>query len=82
MVTFRPSPQQIFNGRKTDQCGVIVYGADKTRNILNKRMKDGYERVLEYIPIAQPNAATLAKLDALEPSDEGGDRKRALKRKP
>jgi ATP-dependent DNA helicase 2 subunit 2 len=38
-------------------------------------MKEGYDRVLEYIPIAQPNAGTLAKLDALEPSDEAGDRK-------
>ncbi|KAJ6498003.1 SPOC domain-like protein [Mycena vitilis] len=65
--------EMIFNGRKTDKCGVIVFGADKTRNILNKRMKGGYERVLEYIPIAQPNAGTLAKLDALEPSDEAGD---------
>jgi ATP-dependent DNA helicase 2 subunit 2 len=65
---------QIFNGRKTDQCGVIVFGADKTRNILNKRMKGGYERVLEYIPIAQPNSGTLAKLDALEPSGDAGDR--------
>ncbi|KAJ6569542.1 SPOC like C-terminal domain-containing protein [Mycena capillaripes] len=65
--------EMIFTGRKTDQCGVIVFGADKTRNILNKKMKDGYERVLEYIPIAQPSAGTLAKLDALEPSDEAGD---------
>ncbi|KAF7340174.1 SPOC domain-like protein [Mycena venus] len=65
--------EMIFNGRKTDQCGVIVFGSDKTRNILNKRMKEGYDRVLEYIPIGQPNAGTLAKLDALEPSDEAGD---------
>ncbi|KAJ7785660.1 SPOC domain-like protein [Mycena metata] len=65
--------EMIFNGRKTDQCGVIIFGSDKTRNILNKRMKDGYERVQEYISIGQPNAATLAKLDALEPSDEAGD---------
>ncbi|KAJ7924419.1 SPOC like C-terminal domain-containing protein [Mycena leptocephala] len=65
--------EMIFNGRKTDQCGIIVFGADKTRNILNKRMKGGYERVLEYIPIAQPNSGTLAKLDALEPSDDAGD---------
>ncbi|KAJ7226110.1 SPOC domain-like protein [Mycena pura] len=65
--------EMIFNGRKTDQCGVILFGSDKTRNIVNKRMKDGYERVEEYITIAQPNAATLAKLDALVPSDEPGD---------
>ncbi|KAJ7451138.1 SPOC domain-like protein [Mycena latifolia] len=65
--------EMIFNGRKTDQCGVIVFGSDKTKNILNKRMKDGYERVEEYIKIGQPNAGTLAKLDALEPSDDAGD---------
>ncbi|KAJ6626980.1 ku80-like protein [Mycena sp. CBHHK59/15] len=65
--------EMIFNGRKTDKCGVIVFGSDETKNILNKRMKEGYERVQEYIPIAQPNAATLAKLDALEPSDDAGD---------
>ncbi|KAJ7151626.1 ku80-like protein [Mycena filopes] len=65
--------EMIFNGRKTDKCGVVLFGSDKTRNIVNKRMKDGYERVLEYISIAQPNAATLAKLDALKPSNEPGD---------
>ncbi|KAJ7480055.1 SPOC domain-like protein [Mycena galericulata] len=65
--------EMIFNGRKTDQCGVIIFGSDETRNILNKRMKGGYERVQEYIPISQPNAGTLAKLDALEPSDDAGD---------
>lgn len=73
-IKLKVSPQ-IFNGRKTDQCGVILFGSDKTRNIVNKRMKDGYERVEEYISIAQPNAATLAKLDALVPSDEPGDGK-------
>ncbi|KAJ7771956.1 SPOC like C-terminal domain-containing protein [Mycena maculata] len=62
--------EMIFNGRKTDQCGVIIFGSDKTRNILSK---GGYDRVEEYIPIAQPNAGTLAKLDALEPSGEAGD---------
>jgi len=31
--------------------------------------------VEEYIPIAQPNAGTLAKLDALEASSVTGDRK-------
>ncbi|KAJ7604911.1 SPOC like C-terminal domain-containing protein [Roridomyces roridus] len=33
----------------------------------------GYERIEEYIPIAQPSAGTLARLDALEPTDEAGD---------
>lgn len=34
----------------------------------------GYETVTEYIPIAQPNASTLAKINALEPSTVTGDR--------
>ncbi|KAJ6519234.1 ku80-like protein [Mycena sanguinolenta] len=65
--------EMIFNGRKTDQCGVIVFGSRKTKNLLHTRMKEGYEDVLEYIPIGQPNAGTLAKLDALKPSNNAGD---------
>ncbi|KAF7367429.1 SPOC domain-like protein [Mycena sanguinolenta] len=65
--------EMIFNGRKTDQCGVIVFGSRKTKNILHTKMKEGYEDVLEYIPIGQPNAGTLAKLDALKPSNNSGD---------
>ena len=57
---------QIFNGRKTDKCGVIVFGAEDTRNLVNDENPDGYENVVEYIPIAQPNAGTLAKLQALQ----------------
>jgi ATP-dependent DNA helicase 2 subunit 2 len=44
-----------------------------TDNIINER-NGGYEHVTEYIPIAQPNAGTLAKLDELEPSTVIGDR--------
>ncbi|KAF7310439.1 Ku domain-containing protein [Mycena chlorophos] len=70
--------EMIFNGRKTDKCGVILMGSTKTRNILNKAMKDGYEHIEEYIKIDQPNPATLAKLDALETTDETGDALDAL----
>jgi hypothetical protein len=83
-------PSQIYNGRKTDQCGVIVFGSEgiswsgypscsmlisyiETKNIVNSA-NGGYDNVLEYIPIAQPNANTIAKLDALEPSTVSGDR--------
>ncbi|KAF8215436.1 SPOC like C-terminal domain-containing protein [Mycena galopus ATCC 62051] len=38
-----------------------------------KRTDTGYEDVLEYRPIGQPNARTLAKLDALKPSNNPGD---------
>ena len=81
---------QIFNGRKTDQCGVILFGSEgiaslgylhflqlnallETKNIINAE-NGGYENVLEYIPIAQANASTLAKIDALQPSATSGDR--------
>ncbi|KAK0208010.1 SPOC domain-like protein [Desarmillaria ectypa] len=56
----------------TDQCGVIVFGSEDTDNIVNQN-NGGYENVSEYIYIAQPNAATLAKLDRLEPSETTGD---------
>lgn len=41
---------------------------------MNKRAGDGYENVSEYIKIGQPNISTLAKLDALEPTETYGDR--------
>ncbi|EJF58779.1 SPOC domain-like protein [Dichomitus squalens LYAD-421 SS1] len=63
---------QIFNGRKTDKCGVILFGSEETNNMINDA-NGGYEHVAEYIPIAQPNSATLAKLAALEPSTVSGD---------
>ncbi|KAH7908209.1 SPOC like C-terminal domain-containing protein [Hygrophoropsis aurantiaca] len=64
--------EMIFNGRKTDQCGVILFGSEETDNIISEK-SGGYEHVSEYIPIAQPNAGTLAKLDALKPSEVSGD---------
>lgn len=45
----------------------------ETKNIINAE-NGGYENVLEYIPIAQPNASTIAKIDALQPSVTSGDR--------
>ncbi|KAK0198079.1 SPOC domain-like protein [Armillaria mellea] len=64
--------EMIYNERKTDQCGVVVFGSEDTDNIVNQK-NGGYENVFEYIHIAQPNAATLAKLDRLEPSETTGD---------
>ncbi|KAH0590171.1 hypothetical protein H2248_000344 [Termitomyces sp. 'cryptogamus'] len=64
--------EMIYNGRKTDQCGVIVFGSEDTNNIINEQ-NGGYENVSDYIPIAQPNAATLSKLDALKATDIYGD---------
>ncbi|KZT42746.1 SPOC domain-like protein [Sistotremastrum suecicum HHB10207 ss-3] len=62
----------IFHGRKTEQCGVILVGTEGTRNLVSDR-NGGYENVTEYIPIAQPNAGTLAKISAIEPSSIAGD---------
>ncbi|KAH9855805.1 SPOC domain-like protein [Lenzites betulinus] len=64
--------EMIFNGRKTDKCGIMLFGSEETNNIINEE-NGGYEHVSEYIPIAQPNATTLAKLQALEPSTAPGD---------
>ncbi|THH13198.1 hypothetical protein EW146_g6992 [Bondarzewia mesenterica] len=61
--------EMIFNGRKTDQCGVILFGTDGTKNVINEK-SGGYENVSEYIPIGQPNAGTLAKLAALRASED------------
>jgi hypothetical protein len=46
----------------------------ETDNVVNRRAGDGYENVSEYIKIGQPNIGTLAKLDALEPTETFGDR--------
>jgi ATP-dependent DNA helicase 2 subunit 2 len=64
--------EMIFNGRKTDQCGVILFGSEETNNIIHEK-NGGYQHVSEYIPIAHPNSTTLAKLDALQPSENSGD---------
>ncbi|OBZ80021.1 ATP-dependent DNA helicase II subunit 2 [Grifola frondosa] len=64
--------EMIFNGRKTDQCGIILFGTEDTDNIINEK-NGGYENVTEFIPISQPSASTLAKLASLEPSTVAGD---------
>lgn len=45
-----------------------------TENTVNEK-NGGYENIQEYIPIGQPNAGTLVKVDALKPSTVCGDRK-------
>ncbi|KZT08940.1 SPOC domain-like protein [Laetiporus sulphureus 93-53] len=64
--------EMIYNGRKTEQCGVILFGTEGTHNVINEK-NSGYDHVMEYIPIAQPNAGTLARLDALRASTVSGD---------
>ncbi|KAI0307520.1 SPOC domain-like protein [Multifurca ochricompacta] len=59
--------EMIFNGRKTDQCGVILFGTDETNNIINRK-DGGYDHVTEFLQIGQPNADTLAKLASLRAS--------------
>jgi ATP-dependent DNA helicase 2 subunit 2 len=65
--------EMIFHGRKTEQCGVVLFGTEDTRNVVHERMRGGYEHVAELVPIAQPSAATLASLSALRPSTVAGD---------
>ncbi|PPQ67012.1 hypothetical protein CVT24_011306 [Panaeolus cyanescens] len=62
--------EMIYNGRKTDQCNVILFGTDETNNILAPENEGFYGHVSEYIPIAQPNAGTISKLNDLEASEE------------
>ncbi|TCD60796.1 ATP-dependent DNA helicase II subunit 2 [Steccherinum ochraceum] len=64
--------EMIYNGRKTDQCGIILFGTEESNNAIHEK-DGGYEHVSEFIPIGQPNAGTLAKLNTLEPSTEIGD---------
>uniref|UniRef100_D8QKI4 ATP-dependent DNA helicase II subunit 2 n=1 Tax=Schizophyllum commune (strain H4-8 / FGSC 9210) TaxID=578458 RepID=D8QKI4_SCHCM len=70
--------EMIYNGRKTDKCGVIIFGCDETNNPVNER-EGGYENVSEYIPVEQPNSSTIAKLDELRASEDStGDPMDAL----
>jgi hypothetical protein len=46
----------------------------ETKNVVNAA-NGGYENVLEYVPIGQPNASTMAKINALEASTTCGDRR-------
>ncbi|KAK2462108.1 hypothetical protein APHAL10511_006571 [Amanita phalloides] len=62
----------IFAGRKTDKCGVIAFGSEETKNIVNDK-SGGYDNVYEYVAIDQPNSGTIARLDALRPSTITGD---------
>ncbi len=71
----KPVASKIFHGRKTEQCGVILFGTEETHNLINEA-NGGYDHVTEYIPIAQPNVNTLTKLQQLRPSEDCvGDRK-------
>ncbi|KAI0079062.1 SPOC domain-like protein [Panus rudis PR-1116 ss-1] len=64
--------EMIYTGRKTDQCGVILFGTEETDNIVNSK-DGGYEHVTEFIPIGTPNADTLAQLDTIQATQEHGD---------
>ncbi len=80
---------KIFNGRKTDQCGVILFGTEGTYPLQSDKVllhracvetdnvvhrKDGgYDHVTEFLHIGQPNADTLAKLAVLQTSNVAGD---------
>ena len=46
---------------------------EETDNIVNRK-DGGYDRVTEFLSIAQPDAGTLSKLANLQPSNMSGDR--------
>ncbi|KAG9127750.1 ATP-dependent DNA helicase II subunit 2 [Ceratobasidium sp. 392] len=60
--------EMIHNGRKTDQCGVILFGTEE-----DEHPGEGYTNIVEYIPIAHPTPATLGKIAAISPSTHFGD---------
>ncbi|KAF8330432.1 SPOC domain-like protein [Cantharellus anzutake] len=64
--------QMIFAGRKSDKCGVILFGTEGTNNVVSD-VHGGYDHVTEFLPIHQPNARTLYKLDTIKPSSTVGD---------
>ncbi|KAG8758277.1 ATP-dependent DNA helicase II subunit 2 [Ceratobasidium sp. 423] len=66
--------EMIHNGRKTDQCGVILFGTEDTQNVVeDAHPGEGYTHIVEYIPIAHPTPATLSKIAAITPSTHFGD---------
>ncbi|CUA73760.1 ATP-dependent DNA helicase II subunit 2 [Rhizoctonia solani] len=66
--------EMIHNGRKTDQCGVILFGTEETQNVVeDAHPGEGYTNIVEYIPIAQPTPSTLSKIAAITPSTHFGD---------
>ncbi|CAE6491403.1 unnamed protein product [Rhizoctonia solani] len=66
--------EMIHNGRKTDQCGVILFGTEDTNNVVeDAHPGEGYTNIVEYIPIAHPTPATLSKITAITPSTHFGD---------
>ncbi|KAJ1310918.1 hypothetical protein OPQ81_009430 [Rhizoctonia solani] len=67
--------EMIHNGRKTDQCGVILFGTEDTNNIVeDAHPGEGYTNIVEYIPITHPTPFTLSKIAAIAPSTHFGDR--------
>ncbi|CAE6431494.1 unnamed protein product [Rhizoctonia solani] len=66
--------EMIHNGRKTDQCGVVLFGTEDTQNVVeDAHPGEGYTNIVEYIPIAHPTPSTLSKIAAIAPSTHFGD---------
>ncbi|KAI0089844.1 SPOC like C-terminal domain-containing protein [Irpex rosettiformis] len=72
MVRFMFSFAGVYNGRKTDQCGVILFGTKETRNMVHEK-DGGYDHVSEYIPVGTPSSETISKLSEIKPGDDHGD---------
>lgn len=54
-----------------DAASVAHTGAE-TNNIVNKK-DGGYDHVYDFIPIGTPSAATIAKINSIQPAEEIGD---------
>ncbi|EJT98868.1 SPOC domain-like protein [Dacryopinax primogenitus] len=56
----------IFTERKTEECGVILFGTDTTNNKVNDE-HDGYENIVELVPLSAPTTKIIDMLRTVKP---------------
>ncbi|KAF8323293.1 SPOC domain-like protein [Clavulina sp. PMI_390] len=64
--------QMIFTGRKTDMCGIVLYGTEGTDNPVSDD-HGGYDHVSMLFPIHTPTTRTIAALDQIQGSTSHAD---------
>ncbi|GJE94221.1 ku80-like protein [Phanerochaete sordida] len=64
--------EMIYHERKTDQCGILLFGSSNTDNHVS-RTQGGYDHIEELMPIAHPTANVITQISAVTPSTEIGD---------
>ncbi|KZT58400.1 SPOC domain-like protein [Calocera cornea HHB12733] len=56
----------IFTERKTEECGIILFGTDATKNRVNAE-HDGYENIYEIVPLSAPTTKIIDVLRTVHP---------------